>query len=95
MKARVHADYPIALVRAFGGYEFVRYELREIPENCQEEASRLAEQGLLELRDDSSPVIPADVAPLREEAKAAGIARFWQKKPETLMAELAALDEEE
>ena len=95
MKAKVNKSYAGPLVRAFGGHEYVRFEYRDVPEGCDAEAHRLEEYGLIELQDNSPPVIPVGLAALRAEAKEAGISHYWQKKPERLIDELYAIEEEE
>ena len=38
MKSRVSEDRGMRIIQAFGGYEFVGYEWRDVPEGCESEA---------------------------------------------------------
>ena len=92
MEARVHPDYPVSLVRAFAGHEFIRQEWRKIPDNAkQPEIKSLEDAGLLIFRKPENE----DLESLRQLARLAGIPFYWSKKAETLRLELDSIDEEE
>lgn len=92
LEARVDPSYSIGVVRAFAGHEFIKTEWRKVPDNIKEsEIQNLGEAGLLEFRNHET----ADLEFLRQLAKDAGIAHYWQKKSDRLLADLDSLDEEE
>ncbi len=73
------------------------YEWRRVPADVPaSEIEYLEELGLLEFDYPETQAPESDqLESLRRIAKEAGIAHYWNKKTDTLLADLSALDEEE